>query len=116
MGHRQRREPGRIAVVGREVDLGARECRQLRESRGALAEVEVIGDRRGLAGGAALAVGFPNHHQAADVLERRGAQQHSVYYAEDGGDGADAERQRQHRRGGEAGGIPQAAECVAEIV
>ena len=50
------------------------------------------------------------------MLERQRPQQHGVDDAEDGGIGADAERERQHRDGGEAGRAAQTSDRVPHVV
>ena len=48
--------------------------------------------------------------QPARVVERQGADQDGVHHAEHRRVGADPERERQHGRGGEAGGLGELAE------
>ena len=47
------------------------------------------------------------------IVER--AQEHPPHHAEDGRVGADSEREREDRRGGEAGALRQRADGVAEV-
>ena len=55
-------------------------------------------------------------HQPVGVGVGELAQEHRVDHAEDGGGGADSERQAEHGRGGEAGIPGQHAQAVAEIL
>ncbi len=52
-------------------------------------------------------VGRPQVHHALRIGYRQRTQQHRVHYAEDGGVGADAERERQHRGKRESRAVPQ---------
>ena len=65
---------------------------------------------------AAEGAGAVELHQLARILDRQQPQQHLIHQREDGGVGADPQRQRQHdddREGGRAG---QRADGVAEIL
>ncbi len=55
-------------------------------------------------------------HQARGVPDRQGTQQHRVDDAEDGGRGADAQRQSQHGHCSEAGRFAQASQTVAYVL
>jgi len=59
---------------------------------------------------------FVEFDQAVRLGKRQGTQQHRVHHAEHGRVGADAQRQREHRDGGESGAIEQHAERKAQIV
>src|SRR2546422_1612145 len=57
-----------------------------------------------------------NKHQPFRISERQRAEQHRVEHAEHGGVCPDAQRQREHGHGGEAGILQQLAESEAEII
>src|SRR6266702_2727511 len=59
---------------------------------------------------------FPNRYQAIWVLEWKRPEQHRVDDTENRGVRADAEREREHGHGREAGVLQQLAEGEAEIV
>ena len=59
---------------------------------------------------------LPNVDQLARVFVGQGAQQDAVQNAEHGGVGADAQRQRQDRDGGEARALAQNAGGEAHVV
>src|SRR5439155_13712516 len=65
---------------------------------------------------AAELAGSPNRHQPISVRERQRAHQHAINAAEDRRVRPDAQRQRQHGDGGEAGVLEQRANGVAKIV
>ena len=49
------------------------------------------------------------------IADRQRLQHHGVDQREDGGGAADAERQRQHRRGGEDAGGPELPQRMADV-
>jgi hypothetical protein len=57
-----------------------------------------------------------NHHEPIGILERQWPQQDGVHETENGRVRPDAERERQHSHGGEAGVLQQLAEGEFEIV
>ena len=59
---------------------------------------------------------LPDRHEAAGIAERQRAQQHGVDDREDGGVGADAERERQHDDRGETGALAHQAQRIAKIL
>ncbi len=63
-----------------------------------------------------LGVAIADGHEPLGIRIRQRAQEDGVDHGEDGGVGADAERQRDQRRGGEAGRAPQHAEAVAQVL
>ena len=68
------------------------------------------------AGQVQVLVGSPSrHHQLFGVPHRQHAQQNGIEQAEDGGVGADAYRQREHRDGREHRRLPQHARAVTDI-
>jgi hypothetical protein len=94
-----------VALRRGEADLRADHGVERRQRPGVAPEVEVVRHRRRLARGAGVAVRLPDHHQFVQGGHRRRAQQHAVDDAEDRGDGADGDRQREddgngHRRAG----------------
>src|SRR5213595_3521891 len=57
----------------------------------------------------------PDNREPFGVAVRQRAEQKSVDNAENGGVGTDAEREREHGHGGEAGVLQQLAEGVAKV-
>ena len=60
--------------------------------------------------------GIGQGDQLLRVLDRQHLQQHGVDQAEDGGIGADAERQRKHRDRSKTGALGQQASAVDEVL
>ena len=58
----------------------------------------------------------PDLHELLRAVEGERTQQHRVDHAEDDGVGADAERQREHGDGGEAGRLGQHANGVSKVL
>src|SRR5262249_23301115 len=91
-------KPLRLAGAG-EVGVPIRRCCYLLERTGHVSVLYVARRRyRGL-GQIELWVRVPYHHQPIGILVRKRAQHHCVYYAEDGGVGADPERQGKNGNG-----------------
>ena len=61
-------------------------------------------------------VGVPHHREAIRVGIRQRPQHDPIEHREDGGGGADAERQRQHGRNGESRRAAQQPEAEADIL
>ena len=80
-----------------------------------LAHVGVGGRDRGLARFEARIV-CPDDGEPVRFRKRQRAKQRGVDQAEDGGASPDAEREREHRHGGEAGVLQQLAEGEFEVV
>src|SRR2546426_8831867 len=59
---------------------------------------------------------FPHLHELARLVVMERFQQHTIDDAKDGRVRPDAEREREHGHGGEAGGLQQVAEGTAKIV
>ncbi len=60
--------------------------------------------------------GLEDHQQPVRIGIRQRLQKHAVHHAENGRVRPDAQRQRQHRDGGEAGVLAQRAESVAKVL
>ena len=114
--HFERLEANRLAALRRVVHLAARECGELLDALAALLKVEKVGQRRGLACRARIAVRLPDHGQRADVPHRRRAQQDRVDDAENRGVGANPECHRQQRDHGKAGVADEHADGVAKVL
>ncbi|MBK9547516.1 MAG: hypothetical protein IPO52_00045 [Gemmatimonadetes bacterium] len=65
--------------------------------------------------GAAAVMAFLHVDEAVRLGERQGAEQYAIDHREDGGVGADAERESDDRTEGERGRSPQDPGCKAEI-
>ena len=59
---------------------------------------------------------FPQGHESVGVGVRQRAEEHGVDDAEDGGVGADSDRQREHRRGNERRLVTQSPGSVDEVL
>ncbi len=114
--HLERLKPGRLAAIRRVVHLAAHEEGDLLRALAALLVVEEVRERGRLARRARVAIRFPEDGEPIDVANRRAPQEHGVDHAEDGGVGADAERQRQKRHDRETGIGGQQPQRVAEIL
>ena len=112
----ERRQPHGLALRRREIDLRANHALDRGERAAVALEVEQVGHRRRLARGPRVTVGLPDHHQAIDLGDRRRAQQHAVDDAEDGGRGANGQRQREDGHQREAGAAGQPPKRVTQIV
>src|SRR6185437_1592597 len=55
-------------------------------------------------------------HELIGIRIGKGSQKHGIHDAENGGVGADAESEREHGDGGEAGGFAEHAQGVAEVL
>ena len=106
-------EPLRLAVPG-EVRAPPRHRRHGREDPVLPAPVEVLRVRHRRVGERRLDVA--NQQQPVGVRIGEGAQQDAVDEAEDHGVGADSQRQRQNRDGGESGTLQQGAGGDAQVV
>ena len=62
-----------------------------------------------------LTVGFPQHHQPLRFRERQRREQQRIDDAEDGGVGADAQRQRDHGDRSEAWTRDEKSHAVGEV-
>ncbi len=82
---------------------------------GALAVVEVLGDGHAGVAPPGQRRRLLDHHQPVAVLIGQRLQQHAVDDAEDGGVGADAEAERQHRQQRVAGMAQQRPRAVLQI-
>ncbi len=97
-----------------EVEVIAAVDAHIGEGTASAAPIEVIriGDR----GLAELRCGLEDIQQLVGIGIRKRPQQYAVYHAENGCIRPDAERQGQHRNGGEAGTLPQRPESVAKVL
>jgi hypothetical protein len=59
---------------------------------------------------------IPDHDQPLGFWKGQRPQQYGVHDTENGGVGADAEGEREHHHGREAGILPQLAEGESEVV
>ena len=78
------------------------------------AEIRQVGGKRGI-GLAQLRDDFAHQVKLLRLAIGKRPQQHAVHHRENGGVGADAEREREHRYGGEAGILAQHAQTIANI-
>ena len=59
---------------------------------------------------------FPQHHQLVGLVEGKRAEQRGIHHAEDGGVGADAQRQNHGGEGGESRCAAEHPDGVAEVL
>jgi hypothetical protein len=112
-GHRRRGEALRLSVSG-EIDLTLAPGSDIAQ-RPRLPPVTIhfaVGHPRLIEGRPAA----PDHHGAVGVAPRQRPEQHGVHHAENGGIGADAERQRQHRNAGKTGVAAEGARAEAQVL
>src|SRR5439155_22813777 len=64
----------------------------------------------------AITVAPVQAHEAVGIGVGDGIEQHRLHHAENSGVGPDAEREREHGYGSEAGVLPQLAEGVAKVI
>jgi hypothetical protein len=59
---------------------------------------------------------LPERYEAVGIWVGKRFEEHAVYHAEDGGIGADSERQREDGDGGESGILAETTEGVADVL
>jgi len=104
----------RVARLG-EIEALLREQSGVGERRRLLTPIDVIGNRDAGDRQAVARIGIVDVDEAFAIGVRQWFQQQRVDDAEDCGVGADAERERQHRGGEEAGARQQRTEAVAHV-
>ena len=104
----QRADAFRLAAAG-DRGVGADGNGHIREGGLTVANVEVLGRREPVLGDAETGRSVPQHHQAFGFRIGQGPQEHAGGHAEEGGVGADAERQRHDGRGGKSGALAEEA-------
>jgi len=80
------------------------------------AEIAEIGKAEGAAHFALLRNGFPESDEAGGVRVGKGAKEHCVHNAEDGGIGADADGQGEYGDEGEAGVFEHSADGLSNVL
>jgi hypothetical protein len=111
---RQRAQLFRLALGG-EVDASHREQRGVLEGGRLGFPVDVIGNRDRCLGQADERIPVPDEHEPVGIAVRQRAEQDPVQEAEDGGVGADAERQCQHGDGRKNGLLAERADRVPDV-
>ena len=101
-----------------QVEDVASHRRDIREAAAVLDEVVKFGRRDVVAvvGNSDARETHPDDHEAARIPVRQRTEEHAIHHAEDRCVRADAERERQHRNGGEAGVLRQHPYSVPQIL
>ena len=111
-GHAKCGELHRIACAGKlQIGVGVRgEAFKGFGARAKIAQVEVVHGKLGEA-----LILIEDAYDAAGIGVGERAQEHAVNHAEDGGIGADAQRDGENNDGGEAGTFGERARAVAQV-
>ena len=101
--------------IAREIEVQRLPDRGLLEGLDAAPPVLIIGSAHDIDVVGVVGGGFPQHHEALRIAKGQRLEQQGSDDAEDGGVGADAEAEREHRDGGESRPRGQHAHGVADV-
>jgi len=114
-GHQGSLQPLRQVAFG-VAEIPGLQRRRRRENLPAVADIGVVRRRDADPRQVQLEVVHPDGHQLRGIGDSRRMQKERVDHAEDGRIGRDAQRQREHRHGGESWSLAQRAQPVAQIL